>query len=134
MQSKEEGTGEGQEEHQGEVPEAVLHRDKVTTKDSEIMMWDCLKDVDLVATTTSSLNEDMETAVVEDIHRNRSQRTGVEAAGEEVVIIRHLAKVSSMAISFVMAILSLNSTQGSVIQREVEPANRINEGLLTVVR
>lgn len=128
MEGKEEDTGEGQEEHQGEVREMVLHGDKVTSKDSEMMMWDCLKDVALVATRSINLKEDMETAVVEGIHRNRSQRTRVEATGVEVLIIRRLAKVSSMAISFLTAILSLNSIKGSVIQRGEELANRINEG------
>lgn len=128
MEGKEEGVGEGQEGHQGEVREMVLHRDKVTSKDSDIIMRDCLKDVALVATRSFNLKEDMETAVVEDIHRNRSQRTRVEATGVEVLIIRRLAKVSSMAISFLMAILSLNSIKGSVIQRGEELANTINEG------
>lgn len=128
MEGKEEGVGEGQEGHQGEVREMVLHGDKVTSKDSDIMMRDCLKDVALVATRSINLKEDMETAVVEDIHRNRSQRTRVEATGVEVLIIRRLAKVSSMAISFLMAILSLNSIKGSVIQRGEELANTINEG------
>lgn len=128
MEGKEEGVGEGQEGHQGEVREMVLHGDKVTSKDSDIIMRDCLKDVALVATRSFNLKEDMETAVVEDIHRNRSQRTRVEATGVEVLIIRRLAKVSSMAISFLMAILSLNSIKGSVIQRGEELANTINEG------
>jgi len=69
----------------------------------------------------------MEIAEVVDIHRNQSQRTGVEATGEEVIIIRHLEKVSSMTIRVQMATLSLNSIKGSVIQREEEPTNRINE-------
>ena len=128
-QGKGEGSGEGQEEPQGEVPEAVLHRAKATTKDSEIMTWDCLKDGALVATRPLSLKEDMETGVAEDIHRNRSQRTGVEATEEEIVISRHLAGVSSMAISILMAIISLlNSPKGNVIQRE-EQGNRIKEGV-----
>lgn len=127
MEDKEEGTGEGREEHQGGVREAVLPRDKVTSKDSEIMMWECLKDLALVATRSLSLKEGKETAVVEGIHRNRSQRTRVEATGVEVRIIRRLVKVSSMAIRSVMANLSLNLIKGSVMQREEEPANRINE-------
>jgi len=128
IQGKEEGTGEGQEEHQGEDPEAVLRRAKATTKDSEIMIWDCLKDGALAATRSIRLKEDMEIAEVVDVHRNQSQRTEVEATGEEVIIIRHLEKVSSMTIRVQMATLSLNSIKGSVIQREEEPANRINEG------
>lgn len=124
MQGKEEGPGEGQEEHHGELPEAVLDKAKATTRDSEIMILDCLRDVALVARTPSSNKEDIETGVVEVILRNRSQeRTEVEATEEEVLIIRHLTKVSIMRISF------LNSTKGSsVIQRKEEPANTINEG------
>lgn len=91
------------------------------------MTWDCLKDGVLVATRPFSLKEDMETVVVEDIRRNRSQRARVEVTEEEIVISRHLAEVSSMAIRILMAIISLNSLKGSVIQRE-EQANRIIEG------
>ena len=109
------------------VPEVVLHRAKATTKDSEIMTWDCRKDGTLVATRPSSLKEDLKTVEAEDIRRNQSQRTGVEASEEEIVISRHLAEVSSMAISIRIAIISLNSPKGNVIQRE-EQGNRVKEG------
>jgi len=122
IQGKEEGPGEGHEEHHGELPEAVLDKAKATTRDLEIMISDCLRDVALVARTPSSNKEDMEIGVVGVIRRNQSQGTEVAPTEEEVIIIRHLTKVSIMTISF------LNSTKGSIILRKEEPANTINEG------
>lgn len=102
-------SGESQEECQGKVQEAVLHRAKATIKDSKTMTWECLR----------------EGALAEDIRRNRKQRTGVEA-GEEAGVVRHLEKVSRMSIRFCMAIIGLRSLKGNVFQRE-EEANSIKE-------
>lgn len=97
-------SGESQEECQGKVQEAVLHRVKGTIKDSKTMTWECLR----------------EGALAEDI-----RRTGVEA-GEEAGVVRHLEKVSRMSIRFCMAIIGLRSLKGNVFQRE-EEANSIKE-------
>lgn len=102
-------SGESQEECQGKVQEAVLHRAKATIKDSKTMTWECLRDG----------------ALAEDIRRNRKQRTGVEA-GEEAGVVRHLEKVSRMSIRFCIAIIGLRSLKGSVFQGE-EEANSIKE-------
>lgn len=102
-------SGESQEECQGKVQEAVLHRAKATIKDSKTMTWECLR----------------EGALAEDIRRNRKQRTGVEA-GEEAGVVRHLEKVSRMSIRFCIAIIGLRSLKGSVFQGE-EEANSIKE-------
>ena len=109
-------SGEGQEESQGKIHESDLHRAKATTKDSEAMAWDRLRNGALVTRT----------GLAEDIHRNRKQRAGVEATGEEAAVFRHLANVSRMSINFFMAIIGLSSLKGSVIQRE-EQANSITE-------
>lgn len=106
-------SGESQEQCQGKVQEAVLHRAKATIKDSKTLTWECLR----------------EGALAEDIRRNRKQRTGVaagEEAGEEAGVVRHLEKVSRMSIRFCMAIIGLRSLKGSVFQRE-EEANSIKE-------
>lgn len=60
----------------------------------------------------------MNTALAEEIPRNRKQRTEVEVTREEAAVFRPLAKVSRMSI------IRLSSLKGSAIQRE-EQANSI---------